>query len=101
MKKFIYGILDSRTNLLGDLCLLDRDEEFKAGCLNLFRMPSIPDYLVLDLQAYCFGSVSFGDDDLPNFHIFPVPKLILCGSSTEVISLRKEINSDDNTEEDS
>ena len=101
MKKFIYGIVDSRTNLLGDLCLLDRDEEFRAGCLKLFSTPSIPDYLVLDLQAYSFGSVSFGDDDFPKFDIFSVPKLLLSGSSTEVLNSRKEMINDEHSEEDS
>lgn len=90
MKKFIYGIMDFRTHLLGDLCLLDRDEEFKVGCLNLFSSPSIPDYLVLDLQAFNFGSVTFGEDGFyPKFDIYPLPQLVLSGASDEVISRRK------------
>lgn len=102
MKKYIYGIVDSRTNLLGDLCLLDRDEEFKAGCLNLFSLPSVPDYLVSDLQALKFGFVTFGDDDsFPHFDIYPIPVLILHGSSIEVVNRRVEDVSSETISENS
>ena len=92
MKKYIYGLIDTRTNTLGDLCLLDRDEVFHDGVIDLLSDPHVPDYLVSDLSGFCFGSVSLNDDDdpVPYFHIFGVPKLIISGSSVDIQSRRKE-----------
>lgn len=92
MKKYIYGLIDTRTNTLGDLCLLDRDEIFHDGIVDLLSDTHIPDYLVADLAGFCYGSVSLHDegDPDPNFQIFAVPKLIISGSSVEIQSKRKE-----------
>lgn len=92
MKKYIYGLIDVRTNTLGDLCLLDRDEVFRDGLVDLLSDPAVPDYLVNDLSGFCFGSVSLNDDSdpVPSFHIFPVPKLIISGGCVEIQSMRKE-----------
>ena len=92
MKKYIYGLIDTRTNSLGDLCLLDRDEAFHDGLIDLLSDPKVPDYLVSDLCGYCFGSVSLKDDDdpIPDFHIFAFPKLIISGGSVEIQAKRKE-----------
>lgn len=88
MKKFIYGIIDIRTHSIGDLCLLDRDEEFRSGCLNLFSNHAIPDYLVKDLAGYNFGSLTYGDDDvLPHFDITP-PLIVISGNEDLVQDLR-------------
>ena len=92
MKKYIYGLIDTRTNTLGDLCLFDRDEIFRDGIVEFLSDPGIPDYLVSDVSAFCFGYVSLNDDPgliCPNFHIFPVPKLIISGGSVEIQSRRK------------
>lgn len=97
MKKNIYGIIDIRSHSLGDLCLLDRDEEFRVGCLSLFTNPSVPDYLVPDLIGYNFGSVTYGDDDLlPHFDITP-PLIVISGHENVVQDRRalpKEGDSD-------
>lgn len=93
MKKYIYGLIDTCTNTLGDLCLLDRDEVFRDGIVDLLSDPHVPDYLVSDLSGFCFGSVSLDDDDdepVPSFHIFAVPKLIISGGSVEIQARRKE-----------
>ena len=92
MKKYIYGLIDTRTNTLGDLCLLDRDEIFRDGIVDLLSDPHVPDYLVSDLSGFCFGSVSLNDDSdlVPSFHIFPVPKLVISGGCIEIQARRKE-----------
>lgn len=92
MKKYIYGLVDTRTNTFGDLCLLERDEVFHDGILDLLSDPNVPDYLVSDLCGYCYGSVSLNDDadPIPAFHIFSFPKLIISGSSVDVQAKRKE-----------
>lgn len=94
MKKYIYGLIDTRTNTLGDLCLLDRDEIFRDGVIDLLADPHVPDYLVSDLSGFCFGSVSLNDDadPVPSFHIFAVPKLIISGGSVEIQCRRKEVS---------
>lgn len=91
MKKYIYGLIDTRTNFLGDLCLLDRDEAFRDGIVDLLSDPHVPNYLVTDLSGFCFGSVSLSDDSIvPQFNMFPVPKLIISGGSVEILAKRKE-----------
>ena len=92
MKKFIYGLIDIRTHTLGDLCLLDRDEIFRDGIVDLLIDPHVPDYLVSDINGFCFGSVSLNDDtgSIPSFNIFPAPKLIVCGAWDDIQRLRKE-----------
>lgn len=96
MKKYIYGLIDTRTNTFGDLCLLDRDEVFRDGIVDLLSDLNVPDYLVSDLCGYCYGSVSLCDDadPLPDFHIFPTPKLIISGCSVEIQAKRKEASAD-------
>lgn len=91
MKKYIYGLIDTRTSTLGDLCLLDRDEIFRDGIVDLLSDVHVPDYLVNDLCGYCFGSVSMNDDAVfPEFLLFTVPKLIISGSSVKIQKRRKE-----------
>ncbi len=89
MKKNIYGIIDSRTGNFGDICILDRDEEFRDGCLELFRNPDIPDYVVEDLVAIRYGSVSYDCDQIyPKFDIANLPTIIVTGH--DCLPLRKD-----------
>lgn len=92
MKKYIYGLLDSCSNTLGDLCLLDRDEIFRDGIVSLLSDLTYPDYLVYDLFGYCFGSVSIDadSDHIPHFEIFDAPKMIVSGGCAEIRAKRKE-----------
>ena len=80
MKKFVYGIYDMRTHNFGDICILDRDEEFRDGCISLLSNPDIPDYVVRDLVCVCYGSVSFDSSVMyPKFVMEDVPTIILYG----------------------
>lgn len=89
MKKNIYGIIDSRSGNFGDICILDRDEEFRDGCLSLFRNPDIPDYVISDLLAFRYGSIIYDSDMLyPKFDIPKAPTLVLAGA--DVIALRTQ-----------
>ena len=89
MKKNIYGIIDSRTHNFGDICLLDRDEEFRDGCMNLFSNPDIPTYLLSDLEGYRYGSVTFDSDMLfPKFEISTPPVCVVYGA--DAVLLRKD-----------
>lgn len=93
MKKYIYGLIDTRTCTIGDLCLLDRDEVFHDGLIDLLSDPHVPDYLVSDLSGFCFGYLCMSDDSIyPEFHMFAVPKLIISGGSVEIQSKRKEVS---------
>ena len=88
MKKFIYGIFDIRTHNFGDICILDRDEEFRDGCISLFSNPDIPDYILNDLIGVRYGSVSFDDATMyPKFDMDAIPVTIIYGH--DVIPLRK------------
>lgn len=99
MKKNIYGIIDRGTSNFGDICLLDRDEEFRAGCMKLFSNPDVPEYLLLDLVCVRYGSVSFDSDvAYPKFDILQLPSIICYGA--DALSLRKGGVSRDSVEED-
>ena len=100
MKKNIYGLIDSRSCNFGDICLLDRDQEFLEGVTSLLMNPSIPNYIVEDLVGVCYGSVSYDSDQLyPKFDIAPIPSLIISGR--DLISLRKDGVSDETVSENS
>ena len=87
MKKFVYGIYDMRTHNFGDICILDRDEEFRDGCLALLSNPDIPDYVAMDLVCVRYGSVSFDSSALfPKFEFDDIPTTILYG--LEVVNSR-------------
>lgn len=89
MKKNIYGIIDRRTSNFGDICLLDRDEEFRDGCLKLFSNSDIPEYILLDLVCVRYGSVTFDSDTAyPQFDILQLPEIICYGADS--FPLRKE-----------
>lgn len=99
MEKFIYGIYDSVSGNVGDVCILDKDAEFHDGCLKLFADPRIPAYHVNDLVGACYGKIVFGNAKRPK--IVPSFKVILRGDSFEVTSLRKDGNDDAEVSEDS
>lgn len=81
MKKFLYGIFDVKTGNFGDICILDRDEEFRDGCIKLFSDNNVPDYIVRDLRAVRYGSISYDPDHLyPKIDPESVPRIILSGS---------------------
>lgn len=89
MKKNIYGIVDIKTGNFGDICLLDRDEEFLEGCRKLFLNPDVPKYIVEDLIAVRYGSISYNSKQLyPEFSIDQIPTVVLFGR--DVIPLRKD-----------
>ncbi len=89
MKKNIYGLIDSRSSNFGDICLLDRDEEFRDGVTSLLMDPGIPNYIIEDLVGVRYGSISYDSDQLyPSFDIAPIPSLVICGR--DIVPLRKE-----------
>ena len=89
MKKEIYGIYDTKTKNFGDICILDRDEEFRDGCIDLFSNPEIPEYIVQDLVGVNYGYLTFDSDELyPVFHIHDRPRTVFSGSSPMVGSRR-------------
>lgn len=98
MVKNIYGIFDSVTGNVGDICILDKDEEFRDGCLRLFSDPRVPGYHVNDLVGVCYGELRFGFGDNPM--IVPSFKVIIRGDSYEVSKLRKEVSCDADVSED-
>lgn len=80
MKKFVYGIYDIRTHNFGDICILDRDEEFRDGCISLLSNPDIPDYVVRDLVCVRYGTVCFDSGIMyPKFEMDAIPTIILYG----------------------
>lgn len=94
MKKNIYGLIDSRSCNFGDICLLDRDEEFVDGVTTLLMDSAIPSYVVEDLVGVRYGSVSYDSDQLyPKFDISPIPSLIISGR--DLVPLRMKVSSDD------
>lgn len=100
MTKNIYGIYDSKTRMFGDICILDRDEEFRDGCIELFSNPSIPEYIVYDLVGVNYGYITFDSTDSdPVFHIHDTPRILITGSNRMVVERRdirtKEIVHDD------
>lgn len=89
MTKEIYGIYDSKTRNFGDICILDRDEEFRDGCIDLFSNPAIPDYMVFDLKGVNYGYITFDSEDpYPVFHIHDCPRIVISGSSPMVACRR-------------
>ncbi len=85
MTKEIYGIYDAKTKNFGDICILDRDEEFRDGCIDLFSNPGIPAYMVSDLLGVNYGYITFDSDDIyPVFHIRDCPRIVISGSSPMV-----------------
>ena len=96
MKKFVYGIYDMRTHNFGDICILDRDEEFRDGCLALLSNHDIPDYIAQDLICVRYGSVSYDDTTLyPKFEMDAIPITILYG--LEVVNSRNKEDVRDET----
>lgn len=93
MKKNIYGIIDLKTCNFGDLCILDRDEEFRDGCIKLFRDSDVPDYIVRDLMAVCYGTISYEDG-------FLYPKIasdfrmIISGADALSLKLQEDVTGD-------
>ena len=76
-----------RTHNFGDICILDRDEEFRDGCLALLSNPDLPDYVAMDLACVRYGSVSFDSSvAFPKFEFDDIPTIILYGS--EVVNSR-------------
>lgn len=80
MKKHLYGLVDSKTGNFGDVCILDRDEEFRDGCVSLLMNPDVPDYVVEDLVGVRYGTIVYDSDMLyPKFDIDPIPSIIVTG----------------------
>lgn len=97
MKKSVYGIYDMRTHNFGDICILDRDEEFRDGCIALLSNPDIPDYVVRDLACVRYGSVSYDDTIMyPKFEMDALPTTILFGA--DVSNIRNHIEEDVSSE---
>lgn len=95
MKKNIYGLVDSRSGNFGDICILDRDEEFRDGCASLLMNPDIPDYVVADLVGLCYGSIVYDSDMLyPKFDIASIPKLIVNGSDFVLLRKKEDVSSE-------
>lgn len=106
MNKEIYGIYDAKTRNFGDICILDRDEEFRDGCIELFSNPAIPEYIVKDLVGVSYGYITFDTNDChPVFHINETPRIVITGSTPMVECRRhircQEVNTDEETEMDS
>lgn len=102
MKKFVYGIYDMRTHNFGDICILDRDEEFRDGCITLLSNPDIPDYVVRDLVCVCYGSVCFDSTIMyPKFEIYDLPTIILYGVDVVNSRISKDDVSHDTISENS
>lgn len=98
MKKNIYGLIDSRSCNFGDICLLDRDEEFLNGVTRLLMNPSIPNYIVEDLVGVRYGTVSYDSDQVyPKFDIAPIPSIIIAGH--DLVPARKEAPCDEDLED--
>lgn len=100
MQKNIYGLIDPITHNFGDICLLDRDEEFRDGCIDLLSNPGIPAYVVNDLIGVCYGFMTFDSDDMyPRFCWTDTPRVIVQGSSPAVVNARlsckKEVTQND------
>ncbi len=90
MTKNIYGLFDPKTHNFGDICLLDRDEEFRDGCVELLSNPAIPEYVVNDLVGVCYGYVIFDSDDMyPRFTWTDTPRVIIQGTSPSVVFNRQ------------
>lgn len=97
MKKHLYGLIDSKTHNFGDVCILDRDGEFRDGCVSLLMNPDIPDCVVEDLVGVCYGSIVYDSDMIyPKFDIPTIPSLIISGR--DLISLRKKAKEDVSSE---
>ena len=95
MKKYIYGLIDSRSGNFGDVCILDRDEEFRNGCVSLLMNPDIPDYVVQDLEGVRYGCIIYDSDmSYPKFDIETTPALIVAGR--DLVPLRKQKFADGN-----
>lgn len=106
MTKEIYGIYDAKTRNFGDICILDRDEEFRDGCIDLFSNPDIPKYVINDLVGVNYGYITFDSGDAhPVFHIHESPRIIITGCTPMVGCRRhireKEDSCDEEVEKDS
>ncbi len=95
MRKNIYGLVDSRSGNFGDICILDRDEEFRDGCTSLLMNPDIPDYVVADLVGLRYGSIVYDSDMLyPKFEIASIPALIVNGSDFILLRKKEDVSCD-------
>ena len=90
MKKGLYGLIDSRSGNFGDVCILDRDEEFRDGFVKLLSDPDIPNYFIEDLVGVRYGTIVYDSDmQYPKFDIPTVPTVIVTGH--DIIPRRKII----------
>lgn len=105
MTKNIYGIIDIKTHNFGDICILDRDEEFRDGCLCLMNNPDVPDYVIRDLICVRYGSVSYDSTVMyPKFVFDELPTIILYGIdvvNSRMNSTQEVTDNDVEDEEDS
>lgn len=92
MKKNIYGIIDLKTGNFGDLCILDRDEEFRDGCIKLFCDSEVPDYVVRDLMAVRYGTISYDSESLyPKIDLEPAPRMVISGAEAISFKLKEDV----------
>ena len=100
MKRRIYGIYDMKTGNAGDICCFDRDEEFVNGFNELLKNPAIPEYIVSDTVALCYGEIVDRDGSFPEIKTFPEPVIIAHGWSV-LPDRQKPVKENDGNEKDS
>ena len=89
MKKNIYGLVDKLSGNFGDLCIVDRDEEFRDGCVSMLKKSDVPDYFLEDLVGFRYGTLVYDCDmAYPKFDIASIPSIIFSGH--DLVLLRKK-----------
>lgn len=79
MKKRIYGIYDMKTGNAGDICTMERDEDFTHGFNELLKNPAIPEYIVVDMVALCYGEIIDRDGRFPEVKVYSEPVIVANG----------------------
>ena len=100
MKKRIYGIYDMKTGNSGDICSMERDEDFTHGFNELLKNPAIPEYIVSDMVALCYGEIIDRDGNFPEVKVFPEPVIVAHGWSV-LPDRKKSVSEVESNEEDS
>ena len=90
MIKKIYGMYDCVSGNVGDVCILDKDEEFIRGAVAVLAHSDVPTYIANDMVCVCYGELEYNDGMTPVVHGYPVPVVLLRGDSIEVRNARKE-----------
>ena len=96
MKKNIYGLIDSRSGNFGDICILDRDEEFRDGCISVLSNCDLPDYFLEDVVGVRYGSIVYDSDMVyPKFDVAPIPAIIVYGRDLIAIRHKEDLSDED------